>query len=84
MSPDEYTFSLIFNKTAFVQVFLVECCLLFLYIFLVGHILIASLLEVSVAGLLSQFRIEFLLKGLLQFGHDGFYLLVFEGILCIL
>ena len=33
---------------------------------------------------LAKFGSELLLEGLLQFCHDGFYLLVFQGILCIL
>ena len=35
MPADEYAFGLILNETAFVRMFLGECCLLFVYIFLV-------------------------------------------------
>ena len=32
----------------------------------------------------TQFGSEFLLEGLEQFCHDGFNLLIFEGVLCVL
>ena len=54
MSADEDAFGLILNETAFVRMLLGECCLLFVYIFLVCHKWIASLLDCFTVTLLKS------------------------------
>ena len=44
----------------------------------------AALVGIARMSFLSEFCAELLLKSLLQFGHNGFDLLIFEGILSIL
>ena len=54
MSADEDAFGLVLNETALVRMFLGECCLLFVYIFLVSHKWIASLLDCFTVRLLES------------------------------
>ena len=47
MSTYKHAFGLILYKAMLIRMFFSEGCLLFLYVFLVGHIYTTSLLEVS-------------------------------------
>ena len=58
-----------------------ECCLLFLYIFLVCQ---SYLGFDDLRFMLTELCCELLLEGLEQFSHNSLDLLVLEGILCVL